>query len=1301
MSKNVIHNFDILIQDSADVKSAEHLTDVMIKELAKISKEMSQQKDIEQLWQEQKSQNTAVNNSNFSAEGGVNDTIVKAGNNTALSVNNTPSVFGETRQTFNTSIGEGVADTIDSTMMSAVLSANTTSPILGVEEDALNLSKGVTNQIYSGVEALQMLTIPEKLQPNGEPTLEAVNEAIRKKLELATTANDTAAVEYWTRISKAFDEGASVQDFEGKPNHALFTEMYAALKQLNSVATTQNFNWEIVREKMIKAIDANILFGKISEGSKKRWKIIQQELQKDSTNVANLFEQYNELFLLLGQVEGLDDLPGTITITTKTKIYPNLSADRLYGKIGREAVYVFLKEISYEDVQGNAVKRGAVKIKNTAASSFIVGETLEFFLDETLIVQNGNKNEGINWIVYKARKGKKYEETIFEDEGISFSYNFDTEGVFIIEAYGYEHGANNKKSKKSFAFVEIKIVTQELVITPPITIKDKFIRPLAEEQIFKISLSNPELSTLQPLKLYYQIEIKNSKSETKTSDLTELDSTSEIKLSLSDFAEYKIIVSSKDQYGLYKEFAVETIKNYVSSVIAIKENGNPSKAIYFMNEAGTKVFFKIKSFKIEPATKEERENVKWLVYDQNSKIYVPNGMKILNESNDIKRPYVKKGETFEFPVPKKEGDFTVEAYSNNKDGIKTVSGSVITVRHPKITEAYWAYNNGDKKKVSGFSGEINHVRGVISNYDNQPVRISVFLNDSKIANFYNDTKTNSRGEIDQTFDFNLGLQQYLRIKNGQSAKIRFELNGIQNEEVFSFKTNNNVYKDAALDVTAAVRITDLYFEYENSRVNLLTPVPFGAKVKGVIKTLNKAGQEVVLKIYKNTGDIIHTARVKVNNEGVAIINFTLNKEWNIINPLTGIMDTIYLGMEGIETRLSLENGMNAVVDNNIESSDAVGIDENNPQLIWGAKVSKEFRVKVFQICKRLWPKKTLEMANGLMAVMHRETDGTFAPHQIEGKALIPKEKLTRNSFDKIRKGKKYSRAVGLIQFTQAALTSMGEYTGGGLDVLNELKLKYAKMTQLDQLSKVEDYMKKVKTLPVIPEDIYMAVFAPAYLGLELDKTIYQLGTIDYGENASLDVDKTKNGIQIKELITEYYESLRNGEYGRNIWRNPLDRMELRGWYSTWRPNDSKFGIVPKRDKGKHEGIDLYAPVGTPVRACVDGLIVFNSTAGGYGNTVVLKGYYESKLYYFAYSHLREKSKFIADKSWVKAGEVIGHTGQSGNAESLTSEKTHLHFEVRPLKEWGDKSKEFRGRVNPLEEIKELFVVLDPKKEKQI
>ncbi|MFW0739629.1 M23 family metallopeptidase [Flavobacterium sp. T12S277] len=1293
MSKNVIHNFNILIQDSADIKSAEDLTNVMIKELAKVSKEMSQQKDIEQIWQEQKDLKAVINNSVTPVEEGAANTNAKQSRKQKVLDGTTSSVQEKSGLSSSVPIGEGVADTFDRTKMNSVLSANTTSPVSETENGTLNWSSSITTQTYTGLESQETLKVPQT--NSNEPPTEVVKAAIKKKLDLANTANDRAAIEYWTKISKAFTEGYTAKDFDGKPNDALFTEMYAALKQSNSATAIQNFNWEIVREKMIKAINANILQGQISEAKKERWEMIRDQLKKDTTNIANLFEQYNELFLLLREVEGLDDLPGTITITTKTKIYPNLRADRLYADIGKEAVYVFLKEINNEDLRGNAVKRGAVKIKNTNASSFIVGESLEFFLDETLIVQNGYKNEDINWIVYKSRKGKKDEETIFEDEGTSFSYNFDTEGTYKIEAYGDEYGANNKKSKKSFAFVEVKIVAQEIVITPPSIVKGKLVRPSAKEVLFKTALKYPKIKTLNPLQFYYQIEVKTANKGTTISDEKELDSTGSIKLVMPDLGTYKIKVISKDQYALAQEFEISAIKNEVTGIGPIMGESNKN---LFLSGGSFKPFtLEAKTFKINPATDEERQDVKWIVYDSNNNPYLTSGDIWYTEKDTPKRKYLQKWESFAISVPDKEGHYTVEAFSDIAKGVDAKATFKMQVERPQVTEAYWAYSNGDKKKISGFSGEINHVKASIPGYDNQKVRINFYLNGSKEPYYYNDTTTNESGEIKKIITFDGTFQRRFGVQEGKTAKISFKLMGIQNDKLYPFKKNASVNTAAVLNVAMGEKITAVYFQHDGKRVTAQDEIPLsydGEYVTIVAKTQNMIGKDIVLTAHRVGEEPIFRSKAKIDSEGNASGTFKITRRKGT---KIGEKMSYYVGIEGYSTMHVGYKGLNMVVADFLKEK----FDRKNPQLIWGAKVSKEFRVKVVEICERLWPKNTIEMANGLMAVMYRETAGTFAPNQIEGKALIPKEKITKNSFDKYIKGKKYSRAVGLVQFTQDALKSMGEYTGGGLDVLNELKVKYANMNQLEQLVKVEDYMKKVRTLPRIPEDIYMAVFAPAYVGLELNKTIYELGTTDYGENDSLDVDKTKNGIQIKELITEYYESLRNGEYGRNIWRNPLDRMELRGWYSTWRPNDSKFGIIPKRDKGKHEGIDLYASVGTPVHACVDGLIVFNSTAGGYGNTVVLKGYYESKLYYFAYSHLREKSKFIADKSWVKAGEVIGHTGQSGNAESLTSEKTHLHFEVRPLKEWGDKSKEFRGRVNPLEEIKELFVVLDPKKEKQI
>ncbi|WP_089350567.1 M23 family metallopeptidase [Flavobacterium sp. ov086] len=1340
MSKNAIHNFNLSIKNSADIKSSENLTEAILKELAKVSKEMSQQKDIVQIWQEQQTLNaTAIaNNSSTSIEEGAIDTIaekngkqlvsvsntssisegtmpnhiVSAGegaNSTLKQVGNTSSVLETTTSNSSASIGEGVADTTGSTILSSAASVNTTSPTLGAGNSVLNFSNSTTTQTYGNVADQQTLAVPQMLQTNsGEPTRETVIAEIEKKLTQAIKEKDFAAIAYWTSISKAFGEEAKVQDFDGKPNNALFTDMYAMLKQSNQIPiTSQNFNWDDVRKKMVESIDNNILKGKISQAGKNRWKLIKEQLKNEAVNVANLFERYNELFLLLKEVEGLDKLPGTITITTKTKIYPNLSADRLYAEIGKENVYVFLKEINNKEITGRAVRKGAVKIKNTDATKFIVGESLEFILDEALIKQhNEYKKEDINWIVYKENKKKKNkdQEFIFINEGTSFSYNFDAPGKYKVEAYGGNPGSNSKDKEavKLSAFVEVEVIAQEIIIVSPATIKTTFVRPFTEEQSFKVTLKNPEVKTLNPLKLYYQIAYINADKVTTISDEQELDSTGIVKLAMPNFGEYSIKVVSKDQYTLNQKYSIKTIKNFINS-IEITEN-KAEKDIYLWNITNQNPIFKAQNFKIEPATLQEKQNIKWLVYDKNGKIYVPDRLPLQLENNDAGKQYLVKGESFTFSIPKKEGEFTIEAYSNVKQGSKSTSSKKIFVKHPEVTEAYWTYNDGNKKNTSGFAGEINHIKASIPGYVNQAVRIKFYLNDSKVVNYHNDTATNGDGEINKILKFDASLQKHFGLKNGKTAKIRFELEGIQNGNVpYLFKENANAYKETLLNVTTSAKITDAYFMYDGNRVNPFTQVPYGAKVTGIVKTLNMVGKAVNLKIYKDVHHPKQSTKVIVDNEGVAVINFTLNKNWKEISVLSGLMDTFYIGIEGVESKISLENGLNAIVVNvKHDESKKEKLDENNPQLIWGAKVNKEFRVKVVQICKKLWPKNTLEMANGLMAVMNRETGGTFAPHQIEGKKLVPKEQLTKDSFITYdKKGNRISHAVGLVQFTQKALTDMGEYKGGGMDVLNELKLKFANMTQLEQLTKVEDYMNAVAILPTIPEEIYMAVFAPAYVGRGLDKTIYELGTTNYNENASLDVDKTKNGIQIKELIDEYYISLENGKYGRNIWRNPLDRMELRGWYSTWRLNDSKFGYTPTRDSGKHEGLDLYAPVGTPVRACVDGLIVFNSTAGGYGNTVVLKGYYESKLYFFSYSHLKNKSEFIADKSWVKAGEIIGYTGKSGNAKDLTQEKTHLHFEVRPLKEWGDKTKEFRGRVDPVKEIKDLIVDLNPKKENQI
>lgn len=1300
MSKNVIHNFNISIKNSTDIKSSEHLTENFIKELAKVSNEMHQQKDIVQIWKEQQIQNAAnANNPSAVTKGGTTYSTAETSEKNAISVLDTslvlekknPNVLtGITTLTTNAPIGGGVADTTGRITTSSPTSVNITPPIFGVDNNTLNFSSGLTTQTYAGVVSQQTLMVPKNIQMNSnEPSIEIVKAEIKKRLDVATATNNSVEIEYWRNISKAFEEGAIAQDFDGKPNDMLFTQMYAKLKQLNSFTIeSQSFNWDIIRKKMIESIDTNILNGKISTESSIRWKNIRQQINNDTINVANLFEQYDELFLLLKEVEGLDALPISFTIITKTKIYPNLSADK-YPAIGTEDVYVFLKQISKKDVDGSKVNNGAVKIKNSSATSFIVGESLEFFLDETFLKQKDEK-ENINWVVYK---DAKKQGTDFINEGTSFTYNFDTAGTYKVEAYGVEAGANKKSTINKSGFVKLNIIAQEIQIKAPVNV-GTFTRPFVEEKSFKVSLKNTLVKTLNPVKLYYQIDTINANNTIKISDEQELDALGIIKLAMPDLGTYKIRVASKDQYALIKEFKTSVIKNEVTGIGLAEKTSNDN--VFLLGNQDSKITLEAKTFKINP-TDEEKEDVKWIIYDSNYKPYLTPETVLFTNKKDPQKAYIHKRNSFTMPIPQKEGRYTVEAFSDRQKGAKAESVFKMEVKQPEITEACWTWSGGSKKMTSGFSGESNWIKAHIPYYGDQIVRIYFYLNTTK-TNHFLDVKTNENGAIFQEIKFDSDFKKLIGFKDKKNAKIGFKLLGIQNSKPYPFKASTNYESDTVLSVTIDKKILDVYFTYDGNRVQQQDEVPFGKKgavVTIVAKTQNMVGEDIVLTAHKIGEKPTFSNTARVSTEGVATTRFLL---MNLNKKLKkGASVKYYAGVEGYSTK-HLDNKVLVMIvgEGNIKNKIEI-IDEDDPQLIWGSKVSKEFRVKVVQICKKLWPDNILEMANGLMAVMNRETGGTFAPHQIEGKSLMPKEQLTIKSFEKrLSNGTVISRAVGLIQFTQKPLTDMGDYTGGGLNKLNKVKLRYANMTQLEQLEKVQKYMSIVAKLPRIPEDIYMAVFSPAYLGEDLNKTIYKIGTTDYDSNASLDVDEKKNGIQIKELITEYYNSFHNGEYARNIWHNPLDKMELRGWYSTWRPEDSNHGIVPTRNAGKHDGLDLYAPVGTPVFACVDGIRVRvgPNPSSTYGNTITIKGFYNGKEYYFFYAHLNEAFIKIGDK--VKAGKKIGLTGKTGNAKKLLTKQTHLHFEVR------NSSASQGASVNPLRAISELenSVNVNPDKENQ-
>ncbi|MFD1604172.1 M23 family metallopeptidase [Flavobacterium artemisiae] len=1296
MKKNTIHNFNISIQNSADIESSEQLTQTMIKELAKVSKEIHQQKDIEQLWQEQ---NAGLNLSTSVTEEGAKDIKVAMFEKRAMSEGNTSlvsgkNIFGDIWSSSDTSIsnapnGGGAADTTDRITINSVSSAGNTSPFSRAEESLQNVSS--TGQVY-GFTGQQSLSVPQMFQTNtNDPSIAIIKAEIKKKLDFAK-ANNTGEIDYWERISKAFDNGAVAADFDGKPEEKLFTHMYADLKKsMLSSIEIQNFNWEDVRVKMIKAIDDNILTESIFPLNKERWEAIKKLLLNENINVANLFEQYDELFLLLKEVEGLESLPNTLTITTKTKIYPNLSVDKMYPNIGKEALYVFLKQINETNFDGRGVNKGAVKIKNVRTSSFIVGESLDFFVDEAFISKGQNQKENINWIVYNV--GTE-EENIFKNEGVSFSYNFDKEGTYRIDAYGKDYTVKQKQSAATATYIELKIIAQQIIITSSAVTQEGITRVSAKDKFFKVALKNSKVKTLNPLKLYYKVENKTANKVTVISEEKELDSAGIIKFSIPSLGEYCIKVRSKDQYALKFDYKINAVKNEVASIGQIGKALN--KNVFLLGLSNNNLSLETKTFKINPATDEEKEDVKWIIYDANHKPYFQPGSPMLMDDHNPKKMYLHKWTYFDVPFPHKKGEYTIEAYSDTRQGSKAKAVFNLEMKNAQIAEAFWASKNGSKKTKSGFAGESNWITAHIPYYENQLVRVYFYLRNKK-TDYYIDVNTNENGDIFKEIKFDSSFRELIGLEDDGNAKIGFRLLGIQNGKPYKFISPVNYESDTVISTTTDKDVVEIYFRYDGKRLRSEDQVPFGkegAMVAIVAKTQNMVGDEVTLKVHKANEEPVYISKVRVNSDGVAAASFLMR---NLDKKLKlGEVVKYYAGVEEYST-IKLKDKVLVMIVGEGKNKDIV--DENDPLLIWGGKVSKEFRVKVYKICKELWPDNSLEMANGLMAVMNRETGETFAPHQIEGKKLIPKEKLTIDSFNSVdSKGKRSSRAVGLIQFTQKPLTDMGEYKGGGFDELHKLKLQYANMTQLEQLEKVKKYMKTVAKLPTKPEDIYLAVFAPAFLGNDLNDTMYKLGTEEYDKNASLDVDIKKNGIQLKELIVKYYESFNDGEYGRNIWHNPLDNMELRGWYrSGWDINESNYLLeTNKRSKGKHLGLDLYSPVDKPVYACVDGiaLILYPEYSSTFGLNVRIEGYYNQKKYNFFYAHLNKI--VVKNLEKVKAGTLIGYTGQTGEAEGQPSKFNHLHFEVRS-------SRAGRGAaLNPMEEISNLkdAVNTNPIKENQ-
>lgn len=112
---------------------------------------------------------------------------------------------------------------------------------------------------------------------------------------------------------------------------------------------------------------------------------------------------------------------------------------------------------------------------------------------------------------------------------------------------------------------------------------------------------------------------------------------------------------------------------------------------------------------------------------------------------------------------------------------------------------------------------------------------------------------------------------------------------------------------------------------------------------------------------------------------------------------------------------------------------------------------------------------------------------------------------------------------------------------------------------------------------------------------------------------------------------------------------PVDGLRVAQVADTW--------LAPRGGGLLHEGQDMFAPRGTPVRSATPGLVyrIDDLSRGGLSVTIVGGG---GRRYF--YTHFDSVPEGLREGQWVDVATVIGFVGTSGNAAGTPP---HLHLGV--------------------------------------
>ena len=138
------------------------------------------------------------------------------------------------------------------------------------------------------------------------------------------------------------------------------------------------------------------------------------------------------------------------------------------------------------------------------------------------------------------------------------------------------------------------------------------------------------------------------------------------------------------------------------------------------------------------------------------------------------------------------------------------------------------------------------------------------------------------------------------------------------------------------------------------------------------------------------------------------------------------------------------------------------------------------------------------------------------------------------------------------------------------------------------------------------------------------------------------------------LVRLQPELLRGGRYEIRIHLEPALGFPVSGRAAA--AIESRFGAQRDAGRRSHEGVDIFAPRGTPVVAAAPGVATRVGTNRLGGNVVFVSDRLREEAHYYA--HL--DTQLVAEGVSVRAGDTLGLVGNTGNARSTPP---HLHFGI--------------------------------------